>query len=116
CPRDSGLRLALAEGRHLVLQHFEIAGDVWTDDVGARGEELAELDVSRPEPRRSIMRPRPTAQTTGIGRPRVSTRPSTPSRANTKPARERRTRCESVEITTSSPNAAPRRHRSSAGS
>ena len=47
---DDGFGLLLAEGRHLVLQHFEVAGDVRADDVGPRGEELAELDVGRPEP------------------------------------------------------------------
>jgi hypothetical protein len=41
--------------------------------------------------------------------------PKTPSRANTKPARARRTRCAGAEITNASRNAAPRCRRSSAG-
>ncbi len=48
---DHRLGLLLAEGRHLVLQHFEVAGDVRADDVGPRSEELTELDVSGSEPR-----------------------------------------------------------------
>ena len=47
---DGGLRFGLRERRHLVLQAFEIARDVGADHVGAGGEELAELDVSRPQP------------------------------------------------------------------
>ena len=46
---DHGFRLALRKRRHLVLQAFEIARDCRADHVGAGGEELAELDVSRPE-------------------------------------------------------------------
>ena len=46
---DGCLRLALRKRRHLVLQAFQIARDRRADDVRSRGEELAELDVSRPE-------------------------------------------------------------------
>ena len=38
------------EGRHPVLQAGKIVGDVGADDVGPRREELAELDIGRPEP------------------------------------------------------------------
>ena len=44
-----GLRLALRERRHLVLQAFQIARDGRADHVGPRGKKLAELDVSRPQ-------------------------------------------------------------------
>ena len=35
---------------HLVLQHGEIERDVVADDIGPCRQELAELDVGRPEP------------------------------------------------------------------
>ncbi len=40
----------LREGRHPVLQPLEVAGGGHADDVGAGGQELAELDVGRSEP------------------------------------------------------------------
>ena len=46
---DHGFRLALRKRRHLVLQAFEIARDLLADHVGTGRQELAELDVSRPE-------------------------------------------------------------------
>ena len=46
---DGGARLALRERRQAVLQRGEIAGELAADDVGAGGEELAELDVGRAE-------------------------------------------------------------------
>ena len=42
-------RFALREGRQAVLQRGEIGGELAADDVVAGGEELAELDVGRPE-------------------------------------------------------------------
>ncbi len=41
----------LRESRHLVLQAFEIARDGLAYHVGARRQELAELDVGRPQAR-----------------------------------------------------------------
>ena len=97
---DRGFGLGLRERRHLVLQHFQVARERDADHVGARREELAELDIGRPEPRQRgrragrrrragrpldqprELRPQPRAASgSGAG----STRPSTPSRANTKP-------------------------------
>ena len=46
---DHGLGLGLRERRHLVLQRFQIARQRDADDVGPRRQELAELDVGRPE-------------------------------------------------------------------
>ena len=43
------LGLGLRERRHLVLQRFQIARERHADDVGPRRQELAELDVGRPE-------------------------------------------------------------------
>ncbi len=40
-------RFRHAEGRHAVLQVAQVAGQLGADDVGARGQELAELDVAR---------------------------------------------------------------------
>jgi hypothetical protein len=48
---DLRLGLPLRERRHPVLQAFQIARERRADDVGARRQELTELDVSRPEPR-----------------------------------------------------------------
>ncbi len=39
----------LREGRHPVLQPLQVAGRRHADDVGPRRQELAELDVGRPE-------------------------------------------------------------------
>ena len=47
---DRGFRLVLRERRHLVLQAFQIARDRRANHVGASGEDLPELDVSRSEP------------------------------------------------------------------
>ena len=47
---DRALRLGLRERRHLVLQALEIARDRHADHVRPRRQELAELDVGRPEP------------------------------------------------------------------
>jgi hypothetical protein len=49
CHRRFGF--GLRERRHLVLQAFEVARHGHADDVGPRGQELAELDVSGAEPR-----------------------------------------------------------------
>src|SRR5262245_30010474 len=46
---DRRPRLALREWRQAVLERGEIAGELAADDVVARGEELSELDVGRPE-------------------------------------------------------------------
>ena len=46
---DHRLGLGLRERRHLVLQRFQIARQRHADDVGPRRQELAELDVGRPE-------------------------------------------------------------------
>ncbi len=46
---DRGACLALREGRQAVLEGGEIARQLAADDVVAGGEELAELDVGRPE-------------------------------------------------------------------
>ena len=105
--RDRGFRFGLRERRHLVLQRFKIARERGPDDVGPRREELAELHVGRPEPRqrggepdrwsprglgRSNSRASFNPSRAGAGSGAGSTRPSTPSRANTKPARARRNR------------------------
>ena len=45
--------------RHRAFHRRELAGDVEPDDVGARRQELAELDVGGPEP---LERARQTAQ------------------------------------------------------
>ena len=47
---DCGFRFGLRKRRQLVLQAFQVARDRMADHVGAGGEELAELDVSRPQP------------------------------------------------------------------
>ena len=49
-PHDRGLGDGLRERRHLVLQALEIVGERRADDIGPRRQELAELDVGRPEP------------------------------------------------------------------
>ncbi len=46
---DRRARLALREGRQAILEGGQIAGELAADDVVAGGEELAELDVGRPE-------------------------------------------------------------------
>ena len=46
---DRFARIALREGRQAVLKRGEIGGELPADDVVAGGEELAELDVGRPE-------------------------------------------------------------------
>ena len=126
--RDHRFRLALRKRRHLVLQPFEIAGERRADDIRPRRQELAELDVARPEPGQRRRQPRFRAAAgrrarsgararssgrAGAGTIAGSTTPNTPSRANTKPARPRRTRCAGPEITNASRNAAPRCRRSS---
>ena len=48
------------KGRHLVLKEAELGGDIRADDVGARRQKLAELDIRGPEPvqrARQIVRP-----------------------------------------------------------
>ena len=55
---DHARRLVAREGRHAVLQAFEIARRGDADDVGARRQELPELDVGRPEPRQRRRQPR----------------------------------------------------------
>jgi hypothetical protein len=47
---DRGAGVRHGEWRHAILESCEITGEFWADDVGARREELAELDVARPEP------------------------------------------------------------------
>ena len=53
-PAERGLRLGRrlrpGKGRHLVLQHGKIDGDVVADDVRPGRQELAELDIGRAEP------------------------------------------------------------------
>ena len=98
---------ACGNGAMLVLQAFQIVRDLRADHIRARGQELAELDVSGPELGRvrrqaglapslvlgrSISRASAIAVLAGSGSGRVSTSANTPSRANTKPARARRMR------------------------
>ncbi len=51
CGGDLRLGVSLRERRHAVLQALQIARERGTDDIGARCQELPELDVSRPEAR-----------------------------------------------------------------
>jgi hypothetical protein len=46
---DAGARGLHREGRQLVLQHPQLAGDVAADDVGAGAEDLAEFHIGRAE-------------------------------------------------------------------
>ncbi len=47
--RNRRLGIGLRERRHLVLQAFEVARERRPDHVGPRRQELAELDIGRPE-------------------------------------------------------------------
>jgi hypothetical protein len=55
---DHAHGLGARERRHAVLQALEVARDDNADDVRTRGEELAELDIGRPEPRQGGRQPR----------------------------------------------------------
>ena len=111
---DGGLRLGLRERRHPVLQALEVAGERRADDVGPRRQELAKLHIGGPErgerrrkpvgdseppSRRSISRAMRTPSARRRRQRRRIDGPNTPSRANTKPARPRRTRWANAEIT-----------------
>ncbi len=48
---DRSLGFGLRKRRHLVLQRLKVARERDADHIGARGEKLPKLDVSRPEPR-----------------------------------------------------------------
>ena len=72
------LGLGLRERRHLVLQAFEIARERDADHVRPRRQELAELDVGRPEPRSA-----PPPAGCGV----VAGRPLDQPRAGAAPAR-----------------------------
>ncbi len=89
-------RLCLRKRRQAVLKILQIARHGDADHVRTRGEELAELDVSRPSrvsardsrplvaaPRRSISRAILTGSTACGGSDDGSAKPNTPSRANT---------------------------------
>src|ERR1043166_9171223 len=97
--RDRALRLDLRERRHAVLQRFKIARERGADHVRPRGEKLSELHIGgaeageggRPAGGRAVAR-------AGIGSGLGSTRPSPPSRGNTKPARARRVSWEITEV------------------
>ena len=125
------LRLGLRERRHLVLQAFEVARERRAHHVGTRGEELTELHVARAEPGERRRQPHRRA---GAGRPldqraraaapaapapaADADRPiaSTPSRANTKPARASADQMDEGRdhaLTAASRNAARRCRRSS---
>ena len=56
--RHHARRLGARKGRHAVLQAFEVARRGDADDVGARRQELPDLDVGRPEPRQRRRQPR----------------------------------------------------------
>ena len=60
--RDNGFSFGLRKRRQPVLQAFQIARHHHADDIGTGGEELAELQVSRSEPRQ-----RPREAWTGFG-------------------------------------------------
>ncbi|MCY1239047.1 hypothetical protein D9M72_518190 [compost metagenome] len=46
---DCGLRLALREGRHAVLQERQVGRELCADDIRARRQELTDLDIGGPE-------------------------------------------------------------------
>ena len=56
--RDYGFGLLLRERRQAVLQALQVARHDHADHVGAGGEELAELEISGPEPRQRARQPR----------------------------------------------------------
>ena len=115
--RHHARRLGLRKGRHAVLQAFEVARCGDADDVGARRQELPELDVGRPEPRQRRRQPRGAGagarpldragdaqQQARRRRQDVgSTSASAPSRARTKPARRLRARWTMPPITSDLP-------------
>ena len=47
--RHGAARLLHGKGRQLVLQVAQVAGEFRADQIGARGQELAELDVTGPQ-------------------------------------------------------------------
>ena len=56
--RDDGFGLGLRERRQAVLQAFQVARHEHADHVGPCGKELAELEISGPEPRQRARQPR----------------------------------------------------------
>jgi hypothetical protein len=78
---DRGLRLSHREWLHPVLQGREVGGDLHADDIGPRRQELAELDIGRPEPRQRRSEPR---------RRGAGTRPLDQAPEPDQPARQRR--------------------------
>ena len=124
-------RASAREGRHAVLQLFKIARRDDADDVGARREELPELDIGRPKPRQrrgeargavagaaaSRRCARRAARGARVGGSALgSTSASAPSRARTNPARRLRERWtrQPITVRSSSRNEWRRRRRSSA--
>ena len=72
-------RLGAGERRHPVLQPLEVARRRDADDVGAGREELAELDVGRPEP--GQRRREPGGAVAGVSRARSAARGAGQARA-----------------------------------
>jgi hypothetical protein len=56
--RHGRARFAHGKGRQLVLQVAQILGELGTDQIGARRQELPELDVTGAQPRQGVGHPR----------------------------------------------------------
>ena len=67
--RDHGLGLCLRKRRQPVLQAFQIARHGDADDIGARGQELSELEIGGTEPRQRARQPRAGFRAAALDQP-----------------------------------------------